>query len=341
MRWFVLPLLVLALIALGVRAQAPEKAAGATKEQRDRAVAAGLKCLSQQQQAGGSFGITPKQPHAGITGMAGLAFLCSGSTPDQGPYKQNIRNAAEFIIGRQQGTGILGGAGEAAPMYGHPFALTFLCQCYSMTEDQELRDALRPAIKLAVMLIEDSQNKEGGWRYQPAPVDADVCVSSGQLTALCAARKAGFEVNEKTMGRAIAYVKSCRNLDGGFRYMAGVASSGWARSSAALAALMHAGSADKDLIASAGAYLAKVTRPGDVTACDHFYYGNYYRVQASVRDKAALSDEHYDALAAELVGRQDAKTGKWSGDISEDYATSMALMLLQLRDSKLPLLGAK
>ena len=114
----------------------------------------------------------------------------------------------------------------------------FLGEVYGMTGDEEVKEKLQRA----VVLIEKSQNNEGGWRYQPAPYDADISVTICQVMALCAARDAGIKVEKDVIDKSIQYVKCCQNPDGGFSYMADQGNgSGFPRSAAGVAALYYAG----------------------------------------------------------------------------------------------------
>ena len=61
-------------------------------------VAAGLRWLAAQQERDGSWGTRDK---LALTGMAGLALLASGSTPQRGPYAHEIRSAIRFVLGCQ------------------------------------------------------------------------------------------------------------------------------------------------------------------------------------------------------------------------------------------------
>ena len=81
---------------------------------------------------------------------------------------------------------------------------------------------IRDKLSLAVQLIVDSQNKEGGWRYNPKKEDADISVTACQVMALRAAHNAGLHVPQETMKKAVEYVKKCQNRDGGFCYMLSV-----------------------------------------------------------------------------------------------------------------------
>ena len=55
-------------------------------------------------------------------------------------------------------------------------------------------DSFNHAIVRACRLIVNTQNDEGGWRYNPVPYDADVSVTICQVMALRSARNAGIEV---------------------------------------------------------------------------------------------------------------------------------------------------
>ena len=122
-------------------------------------------------------------------------------------------------------------------MYGHGFATMFLAECYGMSPRPELREKLAKAVKIIV----NSQNKEGGWRYQPVRADADISVTVCEVMALRAARNAGLFVPNETIDRSIDYVKRSQNADGGFMYMIQGGESAFPRSAAAVAALYSAG----------------------------------------------------------------------------------------------------
>ena len=123
-------------------------------------------------------------------------------------------------------------------MYSHGFGTLFLAEAYGMTHRPEIREKLQKAVRLII----DSQNIEGGWRYQPVRHDADLSVTICQINALRAARNAGLFVPKETVDACIRYVKQSQNPDGGFRYMlqAG-ATSEFPRSAAGVVALQSAG----------------------------------------------------------------------------------------------------
>ena len=109
-----------------------------------------------------------------------------------------------------------------------------------MTQDESVKEPLQRAVRL----IQTTQNPEGGWRYQPAPVDADISVTICQIMALRAARDAGLKVEKTVIDKAVQYVRNCQNEDGGFSYIAnrgGGGGSGFARSAAGFIATRTSG----------------------------------------------------------------------------------------------------
>src|SRR3954454_14012577 len=97
-----------------------------------------------------------------------------------------------------------------------------------MTRQAEIREKLEHDVRLII----ETQNGEGGWRYQPQKADADLSVTICQINALRAARNAGVFVPKETVEACIRYVKQAQNPDGGFRYMLQGGASAFPRSAA-------------------------------------------------------------------------------------------------------------
>ena len=180
-----------------------------------KSVTKGLRYLSQHQSDDGSFG-SGYGKNVGVCGIAGLAFLSSGSTPGRGPYGVPINRCVDYILANSEENGFIHfpSANSHGPMYGHGFATLFLAEVYGMSPRGELRDKLHRAVNLII----DTQNHQGGWRYQPKKGDADISVTICQIMALRAARNSGIFVPKETADRCIEYVKRSQNADGGFMY---------------------------------------------------------------------------------------------------------------------------
>jgi Squalene-hopene cyclase C-terminal domain len=311
--------------------------------QQKAAVEKGLIWLANHQGHDGSYGGEGLGKHAGITGLAGLAFMEAGNLPNRGKYGENVSKCLDFVLSASQESGLISADNSQGPMYGHGFATLFLGEIYGMTGDDRVKEKLQKAVRL----IEHTQNNEGGWRYMPVPYDADISVTICQVMALRAARDAGIKVEKDVVDKAIKYVLSCQNPDGGFSYQSprsgGGSTSGFARSAAGVAALYYAGVFDGDNIVRGLKYLVPFNPAQggqEIQTEGHYYYGNYYAVQAMFLAGGDYWANWYPAIRDQLIAKQDTE-GSWQGDASKDYATSMALIILQMPNRYLPVFTGK
>ncbi len=304
-----------------------------------RSIDRGLAFLVQQQNADdGSFGSgVDYQRNVAVTSLCGMAFLAAGHTPGRGKYGRVIQKAVDFILSRCQPNGFIVEKSSMShgPMYGHGFATTFLAEVYGMASNEQLR----PKLQKAVHIIVNSQNKEGGWRYQPEPVmHADLSVTVCQIMALRAARNAGMYVPKGVIDRSVDYVKRSQNGDGGFRYqLVRREQSEFPRSAAALVALYNAGIYEGPEIEKGLAFL-KRRRPL-LRFDSHYYYGHYYAVQAMWHAGGDYWASWYPSIRDELITKQIAAEGRAWPDalICDEYATAMACLILQTPNNYLPI----
>ena len=307
------------------------------------AVEKGLTWLASKQTNNGGFAGMQGFGYSNniaITALAGIAFLEAGNLPNQGKYGNEVRRCVEFVLDNCQDSGLIASDASQGPMYGHGFATLFLGEVYGMTRD----DAVKEKLERAVRLIERTQNNEGGWRYQPAPLDADISVTICQVMALRSAREAGIKVDSGVVRRAIDYVLKCQNPDGGFSYMAGQGGygSGFARSAAGCCALYYSGVFEGDNLKRGLDYI-KSYAPGQNGGFrggegQHYFYGYYYATQAMFLAGGDYWSTFYPNIRDELIQRQ--VNDHWSGEVSEDYDTAMALIILQMPNRYLPVFDA-
>jgi hypothetical protein len=178
------------------------------------------------------------------------------------------------------------------------------------------------------------------------PHDADISVTITQVMALRAARDAGIKVEADVINKSIQYVRTCQNPDGGFSYMARQGGgSGFARSAAGVASLYYAGVFDGDDLKRGLDYIRQFlpvrNNPQASQMEGHYYYGNYYAVQAMFLAGGDYWATWYPAVRDQLIARQNPSSGAWSGEFSEDYATAMALIILQMPNRYLPVYTGK
>ena len=218
-------------------------------------------------------------------------------------------------------------------MYGHGFATMFLAEAYGMVPRTDIRETLSAAVQVIVA----SQNDEGGWRYEPKGTEADLSVTICQIMALRAARNAGIYVPNETVDRCIDYVKQCQNADGGFTYMLSQpGDSRFSRSAAGIVALFSAGVYEGEPIKQGLRYLRRHVPRDKQRAEDYFMYGHYYAAQAMWHASGEHWKRWYPAIHDVLLDLQKSN-GSWENEISPEYETAMACLILQMPNSYLPI----
>lgn len=298
----------------------------------------GLAFLANRQNLDGSFGSgTTYRRNVAVTALAGMAFLSAGHTPGRGVYGKNVDKAIDYILSCAKPSGyiIREDSTGHGPMYGHGFATLFLAEVYGMSPRKDVRETLKGAVQLIV----NSQNREGGWRYDPDGKDADVSVTVCQMMALRAARNCGIAVPKSTVDQCVDYVKKCQNPDGGFRYQLLMRpQSDFPRSAAGVVTLYSAGLTEGREIERGLGYLLRFPPRGDLLRYDaHYFYGQYYAVQAMWHAGDERWQQWYPAIRDELTGRQ-LPDGSWSDSlINSEYATAMACLVLQMPNNYLPI----
>ena len=345
-------------LALGLESRANPDAADAppeSSETRDmvtpdaqRAIDRGLAYLASTQNRDGSFGERHQyHGNVAVTSLAALAFMAGGHQPGRGQYANVVTRALQYTLGKEnrQPAGFLHNPGGAnGPMYSHGFGTLFLAEVYGMVPDRGLQQRLRGTIERAVQLIVQTQNGEGGWRYQPVRMHADISVTICQIMALRAARNAGFFVPKSTVEKCVEYVRKCQTPDGGYSYFAQQGSSAFARSAAGVVALYCAGIYSGPEITRGLRYLMRFRPDNPLGRREvpdiHYYYGQYYAAQAMWTAGGAYWLEWFPAIRDELLTRHRLRgDGAWS-DLTtcNHYATAMACIILQIPNNYLPIL---
>jgi len=306
----------------------------------DAAVSAGIAYLAKNQQPDGAWESGRYGKNVAITSLACLALMSDGHMPGRGELGDIVDRGVDYILSASKESGLITSEANNGPMYGHGFATLFLGEVYGMTPggDNTRADRVHEALVKAVRLIEQTQNEEGGWRYNPVPYDADVSVTICQIMALRSARNAGIEVNAQVIDRAVEYVRMCQNPDGGFKYQLGSGNSAWPRTAAGVAALFYAGIYEDDAIDTGLEYLNTNALPGSANPPrSHYFYGHYYAVQAMYLAGGDPWRVWWPAVRAELITTQN-DDGSWDDrSVGTPYGTAMALIILQMPKRYLPI----
>lgn len=306
-------------------------------QEAQQAVERGLVWLAGQQHPDGSFGSGAYRGNIAVTSLAGLAFMTVGHPPGQGPYGEVVDKALAYVLQNTNPSGFIESRQSTThgPMYSHGFGCLFLAEAYGMTDRPDIREKL----KKAVLLIINSQNHEGGWRYHPGSPDADLSVTVCQIMALRAARNAGIWVPRDVAEKCIGYVQRSQNSDGGFMYMSHGGSSAPPRSAAGIVALYSAGVYSGEAVGNGLQYLIQNYLPSGrpIRRSSHYFYGHYYAVQAMWQAGGEYWARWYPAIRDESLKTQ-APEGYWRDpSVCSEYGTAMAVIILQTPNTHLPI----
>ena len=319
-----------------------------------KAIAEGLDWLTARQNSNGSWtckiGYKLFEDYhgedgqdVGVTALCGMAYMGAGHVANRGKYGRVVARALDYVLScvRDEDGYI---TANGTRMYSHAFATMFLAEAYGTTPRADLQFKL----KRAVHLIVSSQNREGGWRYQPIPVDADLSVTVSTLQALRAARNTGIAVPMDTIERATAYVRRCARpgASGGFTYQAAADYSyndtriSYPLSAAGVVALYSAGEYDSKEIRIGLGYLGRSMNRLKAGRY-HYFYGHYYAAQAwylsELKHQGGFRDYYTRARDEILDEHRRMGDGGWADDVGRTYATAMAIIVLQMPFELLPL----
>jgi prenyltransferase beta subunit len=310
------------------------------------AVERGLEYLASKQQANGAWRakimakgldeMGKQDDHVAATAIAALAFMADGSYPDRGKYSENVSRALDWILSCQAQSGYITANGSR--MYEHGFATLFLAEVMGMT--MRRRKDVEEALRRSVALYVQCQSPNGGWRYQPAPIGADLSLTVCALQALRAARNRGIDVPKETIQRGLDYVRSCETRGGGFTYQPRNRMT-FNLTAGGLVALYSIGitpeeedALSKHFDTLKRSYTGIVRRRMMV---NHYFYGNYYAVQACYQKGGDVWEWYWSRVAHDLVDNQH-EDGHWEDDVHPHYATGMACLILQVPREYLPIM---
>jgi len=173
----------------------------------DGAVLRALRWLKKEQHADGYW---LKHKHA-MTGLALLAYLAHGETPDSPEFGQTVERAIRWLIANQDPDG------GFPRRYEHAIATYALCEAYGLTGVPMVKYAAEKAVDILIK----GQNQTGGWDYGlTSTTRDDTSVMGWCAQALKAADLAGLE-NEglaESMSLAIKGFQKNAHPSGGFGY---------------------------------------------------------------------------------------------------------------------------
>jgi hypothetical protein len=182
----------------------------------DTAVTSALAFLARQQADDGSF--EAGGPRIAKTGIALLAYLSAGHTPEVGRYGLTVRRSVDYLVAVVPEDGYFGRT-DGSRMYGQGIVTVALAEAYAVESDPQQRVRIRAALESAINVIVKAQQVEkspplaGGWRYEPQSTDSDLLVTAWNLLALRAARNVGLDVPQPCFDQGTAFVVRCYRSD--------------------------------------------------------------------------------------------------------------------------------
>ena len=317
------------------------------REITDRAIARGLRYLSEQQADSGHFS---SKYSVAVTALGGMAMLGNGVTYGRGAYGYDVRQAVEYLTSPslQLHNGfITEGDSTDTPskMHGHTYAILFLSQVVGSLPDPQEDAKVRRVVAKGVKLIIDSQTARGGWGYEPGDEADEASLTVCALQALRAAKDAGFHVPPQTIRSAVRYLKDCCKADGSFRYSLtrGSQESTYELTAAAVSTLDAAGEYGMEEHGRGVEFLRKSlidarSRKRNVidAASGYPYYGNLYAGQVYFQLGGEIWESWSLEAWPELIRRQKPE-GLWESRFGSEYATAVALLILEIPRGYLPI----
>src|SRR5262245_15478862 len=329
------------------RGQNADGDAGRTAEvitpKTQEAIDRGLTWLGKRQMLSGAnegaFGHGGYQGGVAVCSLSGLAFMCSGSPPGQGPFGKQIDRCVKFITKCVQESGYISQPNSGQDnMYGHGFGTLFLSEVYGMSDRGEVDSTVGDKLRAAVKLTCQCQNDAGGWRYAPQKSDADLSITICNIMGLRAARDAGIHVPDEVREKCIDYVRKSQNADGGFRYQISSGShSTFPLTAAGVVSLYSAGIYDGEPVEKALKWLMKYVPGKGSSNTGYFFYGHYYAVQAMWHAGGEYWQTWYPAIRDTLLARQSSDGSFADSEVCAEFGTAMACIILQMPNNYLPI----
>ncbi|MBN8526321.1 MAG: terpene cyclase/mutase family protein [Planctomycetes bacterium] len=303
------------------------------------AIERGLTWLRGQQQGDGGLG---GRHRTAVTGLATIAHLAAGVTPDLPEHGAAVRRMIGYILAQPDAKGYLGNDGSR--MYGHAIACLAMADAIGTTRDDDLDERLRTALARALAVtvtaarVAKPDDQRGGWRYNPDEAGSDVSVTGWQLMSLHAARRIGMPVPDDVVEAALAYLRSRIDDQGRIGYTAPGEDRQAMRGLALIALSLQPGPRAplRDRV------LARMRDEPPAWTGPWFFYRAYYDASGLARSEPAFWAAYREKLHGLLVANQ-APDGSWPappGDNEREngtaYAVAMAVLALTVDLRLLP-----
>ena len=297
--------------------------------------------------AGTAFGVLP------FLGAGVNHKTAPRDPPELAAYKQTVFKALVFLAKRQTVSKEASKDGTLdGNMYAHALGTIALCEGFGLSGDERLKVPAQRAIKHIIQ----AQHKEGGWRYQPNQ-PGDMSAVGWQFLAIRSGQLAGLMIEKDPLVRASRFVDSCaagppEARKSRYAYMPPSEENPKPQATPSLTAAglltrQYLGWRKEmpDLVAGVR-YLMENLPPESGTSLGPIYY-YYYATQVLHHMEGGEFDLWNHRMREHLIRtqiRQGHKAGSWDPQGTDWgkqggrlYATSMALLTLEVYYRHLPL----
>jgi len=236
---------------------------------------------------------------AATTGMTLLCFLSAGHThKTQGPYRERVDKALNWLAGRVDGSGDLRGR---ETMYSQTIGAVALCEAYAMTRDPALEGPARRAVNFVVRGDGSRQNSR------------DTSVLGWQIMAVKSAERCGFNISRASFESAEKWLDRCapRESPGRYGYSPGDRPGAAASAEAMFVRQLLGHSRDEPRMRESAAFIL-ATPPQWRKGAPTYYW--YYATLALFQQQGDEWKRWNEGVVRELLAnqrREGAPAGSW------------------------------
>ena len=155
--------------------------------------------------------------------------------------------------------------------------------------------------------------------------------------ALRAARDAGINVPIEVRNKCVQYVKKSQNSDGSFRYTLSGGGGTFPLTAAGVVALYSAGIYEGPEVDKAIKWLERYPPSGSGGSHGHYFYGQYYAIQAMWQAGGEHWRKWYTAMRDKMI-RDQQGDGSWNDpSIGPEFGTGAGLIIINMPNNYLPI----